>query len=340
MEKAGQGKLQEAVVKGYAEGLAVLGFWTAFMLVTRLGLTGSGGINAWDLMALRMAAGAVAMAPFCLNLGREVWLSWRMWTLAGVGGLAYGVLVYWGFRLAPATHGAVLFPGMLPFWTAGLGWLLLGVRPRGARLGGYALIAAGVGAMVWHALAGTGGGDTWAGDLMLLGTSFAWSLYGVLAKRWRVSPWLLTRFLALAPALIYLPVYAVALPKQAAHASPWYLAGQGIYHGVLTTVVVMWLYLRAQDRLGPARLSAILAVVPALSGGLAAVLLGEPLTAGLAAALALVSSGAWLAAKADTSKQGDSHALREHQDHPGRRDPRGQGQTHRGRHQPLARRAG
>jgi len=317
-------------VRGYVEGLAVVGFWTAFMLVSRVGLTGASGLTPWDMLALRLATASVVLAPFCRDMGREVWMSWRLWLLALIGGLGYGILVYWGFRLAPATHGAVLFPGMLPFWTAGLGWLLLGSRPGGSQWAGYALIAGGMAFMARQALSDHNGADTLAGDALLLASSLTWALYGVLAKRWGFSPWVLTRFLALAPAVLYLPVYAVALPHNLEAAGLGRLAFQGIYHGVVTTIVVMWLYLRAQERLGPARLGALLAVVPALSGTLAALYLGEDMSAGLATALALVSCGAWLAARGKTEAGGGAHALREHQDHPGRSHGGSQGQADRG----------
>ncbi|WP_205620065.1 DMT family transporter [Fundidesulfovibrio putealis] len=317
-------------MRGYVEGLAVVGFWTAFMLVSRIGLTGASGLTPWDMLALRLATASVVLAPFCGDMGREVWTSWRLWLLALVGGLGYGILVYWGFRLAPATHGAVLFPGMLPFWTAGLGWLLLRSRPGGSQWAGYALIAAGMVFMTRQAFSGQNDSDTLTGDFLLLASSLTWALYGVLAKRWGFPPWLLTRFLALAPAVLYLPVYAVALPRNLEAAGLGRLAFQGVYHGVVTTIVVMWLYLRAQERLGPARLGALLAVVPALSGTLAALYLGEDMTAGLAAALALVSCGAWLAARGKTETGGGAHALCEHQDHPGGSLGGSQGQADRG----------
>lgn len=278
---------------GYAAGFLVVCFWSAFMLVSRLGLTGSAPVTAYDMLALRLAAASLVLAPFCRGMGRAAWTSPRLWTLAAVGGLAYGLLVYAGFRLAPATHGAALFPGMLPFETAMLAWWLLGERPGARQWAGYALIAAGMAFMV----PGLGAdASTLAGDALLLGSSLAWAVYGVLARRWRVEPWLLTRFVALAPAVVYLPVYALFLPKNLESAGPLWLAGQGLYHGVVTTIVVMWLYLRAQERLGPARLGALMAVVPALSGGAASMLLGEEMTPGLATALLCASAGAWLAA--------------------------------------------
>lgn len=312
----------------YLYGLAVVAFWSAFMLVSRLGLTGASPVTPFDMLALRLAAASLVLAPFCSDMGRAVWLSARMWTLALIGGLAYGLLVYGGFKLAPATHGALLFPGMLPFETAMLGWWLLGRRPAGAQWGGYALIASGLALMAPQFLGGAAGAATLAGDAMLLGSSLAWAVYGVLAKRWDMEPWLLTRFLALAPAVVYLPVYALFLPKNLGAAEPAWLAAQGVYHGVVTTLLVMWLYLRAQDRLGPARLGALMALVPAVSGGLAALILGEDMTPALAAALTLVSAGAWLAAKSQPEPGGTLDALRQHQDHPGGCHQGSQGAAH------------
>ena len=299
---------------GYAEGFLVVGFWSAFMLISRLGLAGENPVTAWDMLALRLATGLFVLAPFSLGLGREVWGSPKMWTLAATGGLAYGVMVYWGFRLAPATHGAVLFPGLLPFGTAMLGWWLLKKRPSRMQWWGYVLMAVGVALMAWRVMQA---GAVLAGDALLAGSSAVWALYGVLAKRWRVNPWVLTRFVALAPAIVYLPLYVLFAPKNLAAASPGWLAIQGTYHGVITTVVVMWLYLRAQDKLGPARLGALMALVPAVSGSLAALILGEDMTPALAASLAAVSLGAWLAAKHQNVKE-MPYALREHQDNPGR----------------------
>lgn len=280
---------------GLAAGILVVCFWSAFMLISRLGLTGASPVTAYDMLALRLAAASLVLAPFCKGIGSAQWTSPRLWTLAAIGGLAYGLLVYGGFRLAPATHGAVLFPGMLPFETAMFSWWLLGQRPGPRQWAGYALIAAGLAFMAPDLGADA---STLAGDALLVGASLTWAAYGVLARRWKMEPWLLTRFLALAPAAVYLPVYALFLPKNLDAAGPLWLAGQGLYHGVVTTVVVMWLYLRAQERLGPARLGALMAVVPALSGGAASLLLGEAMTPALAAALVCASAGAWLAAGA------------------------------------------
>ena len=70
------------------------------------------------------------------------------------------------------------------------------------------------------------------GDALILASSTAWALYGLLARHWGFAPWLLTRFVALASALAFLPLYLLFLPKQVCTAplldeavDGWLLAG-------------------------------------------------------------------------------------------------------------------
>ena len=63
------------------------------------------------------------------------------------GGIGYSVFAYAGFVYAPAAHGSVLLPGMLPFWTALLSVVLLRERLTGMRMTALAMIMTG-GALV------------------------------------------------------------------------------------------------------------------------------------------------------------------------------------------------
>jgi len=131
----------------------------------------------------------------------------------------------------------------------------------------------------------------------MLSASVAWASYSVLARKWPHDPWLLTRFVALASAGVYLPVYLIWLPKGLDHVSTGMLVFQGLYQGIGPTIVAMILFLRAVAILGAERTGALVALVPVLAGLAAVPLLGEPLTVWLVAGLALVSSGAWLASR-------------------------------------------
>jgi len=53
------------------------------------------------------------------------------------------LLTYHGFALAPASHSAVLMPGLLPLWATLFTWLISGERAGSQRLFGLALIVTG-----------------------------------------------------------------------------------------------------------------------------------------------------------------------------------------------------
>ncbi len=148
-----QAARRSVVRSGYFEGFAVVCFWSAFMLVSRLGLSGNSALTPYDMTALRLGTAALVLAPFSRNIRGICWRAWRLWVLAGLNGVVYSLLVYWGFRLAPATHGAVLFPGILPFETALFSWWLLGRVPTQHQWGGMCLIGLGLACIAPHLLA-------------------------------------------------------------------------------------------------------------------------------------------------------------------------------------------
>ena len=108
---------------------------------------------------------------------------------------------------------------------------------------------------------------------------------------------MLTRFVALASTLVFLPVYLLFLPKGLDQVPTSMLVLQALYQGIGPTIVAMILFLKAVSILGAERTGALVALVPVLAGLGAVPLLDEPLTPWLVAGLALVSGGAWLASR-------------------------------------------
>ena len=70
---------------------------------------------------------------------------------------------------------------------------------------------------------------------------------------------------------------------------------QAFYQGIMATIVQMIFYVRAVQILGASTMGTLMATVPVLSGVAAIFLFDELVTSALAAGLALVSMGAWLA---------------------------------------------
>lgn len=287
-------------LQGYAAALATVAIWAGFILLARLG--GKTGLTSWDIVALRTGVGGGLLLPLCWSI-RHHWLDRRLWAMAGIGGLLFLVLVYAGFKRAPAAHGAILLPGMQPFLVAALAWWLLGNRPTRQRLWGLLPIALGVGCVAVPVLTGQHSGpSTLTGDALLFAASLAWALYSVLVKRWAFDPWLLTRFVAVTSAALYLPVYLLWLPKGLDTVPMGMLVLQGLYQGIGPTIVAMVLFLRAVAILGAERTGALVGLVPVIAGLGAVPLLDEPLTVWLVAGLVLVSTGAWMSSRPTVAK--------------------------------------
>lgn len=282
-------------LKGYLAATATLLIWTSFVLISRLG--GKSVLTPYDVFALRLITAGLILLPLSSSLLRSgEWRDRRLWTLSLIGGLLYGVLVYGGFKFAPAAHGGILLSGLQPFLITAIVWLLVGTRPSRVRSIGLAGIAIGVicAAVPYFSHLST---DMLLGDGLLLGSSVAWAFYSVLAKRWGFSPWTLTRAVALGSAILYLPIYALWLPKALAAAPLSMIVMQGLFQGVGATILAMIFFLRAVASLGPERTAAFLALVPVASGLLAVPLLDEALTGWLMSGLVFVSLGAYIASR-------------------------------------------
>lgn len=281
---------------GYAAALITVVIWAGFTVVSRLG--GKTGLTGWDIAALRIGTAGLLLLPFSLRLPPGTWRDLRLWTLAIVGGVIFLMFAFAGFKLAPAAHGGILMPGMQPFLVTALAWLVLGARPPRQRLWALLPIALGVTcAAIPQFIGDHGSASTLLGDALLLSAGISWATYSVLVRKWPYDPWLLTRFVALAACVLYLPVYALWLPKGLDTVPVSMLVLQGLYQGLGTTIVAMIMFLKAVSILGAERTGAIVALTPVLAGVAAVPLLNEPLTIWLVVGLVLVSSGAWLASR-------------------------------------------
>jgi drug/metabolite transporter (DMT)-like permease len=299
--------------QGHVFAALTVALWCGFVVVSRLG--GSSVLTPFDVVALRFAPAAIILLPLWLWRRKPARIfTPQLLCLAAVGGVAYSLLVYTGFRYAPAAHAGILLPGLLPFEIALFSWWLLDERPDAARWMGLVLIGGGI--LLLAAESFGSAGRYWLGDMLVAASSVCWSLYTVLARRWRVGAWDATVGGVLLTALFYLPIHGLFLPSHLTQASAVVVLTQAIYQGVLAVVIAMLLYMRAVALLGPGRMGALMAIIPAGSGLLAVPLLDEPLTPALVLGLALVSAGAYVGSQQRISFNWRVHAVRQHQDHP------------------------
>jgi drug/metabolite transporter (DMT)-like permease len=269
--------------------------WTGFILVSRYG--GKGVLTGWDVTALRFGVGALIALIF---LPRVTLPPYKVILLFSVfGGIGYSVVVYAGFRMAPAAHAAVLLPGTLPFATAVIAWLWLRQKPSTAQrislllvFIGIALTAADTFSHGAH-LTGT----QMFGDLLFLCGSSSWAVFTLLLRRYPMSPLTAAVTTTLGSAILYLPVWWLFLPSTLNQAPLAEITMQAAYQGVLVVFVAMLLYTFAARRLGAQTVTLLMAIVPGVSALAAVPVLGEPLSLLTMAGLGAVTMGAVLGAR-------------------------------------------
>lgn len=286
--------MQEPIPKsGYVFAAGAVLIWSGFVLVSRMG--GTSVLNAFDIAALRLGTAALVLLP--------VWWFWKrvplfnktVLSLALSGGIAYSVTVYFAFKHAPAAHGAVLISGLLPFFVPLMALVLLNEPLRSNLRIALPVIALGMVCLGVDIFSRTD--NTLPGDLLLIASSLIWAIYTILAKRSGLGAWETAIGSALLATLIYLPVYLLLLPKAITVAPVKDILLQALYQGVVVAVIAMLFFMAAMTRLGPTRLGACMALVPAVAGISASLILGEPLNAWLVAGLLMTSAGAWLGAR-------------------------------------------
>ena len=299
---------------GLVSAVVTVGIWTSFILIARASADPARGgtLTSFDIVFCRILGASLVLLPWGAWLVRRDRAQGTGHTsLFGLsplplavtlriglfGGLLYALVAYSGFVFAPAAHASVLMPGSLPLWTTLLALLLLGERVTPARAIGLGLIVGGDllvgGASLLRAF---DGGSVWKGDLMFMGAAMCWSMYSVLARRYRLDAVRATIAVTAFACLSFVPVYTVLL---ATHAVSGHLLTaplrellfQTLYQGIGSVVISGIGFTKMIQYFGPVRSTMITAVVPGLSALGAVLLLGEPLYWNLAVGLALVTLG-------------------------------------------------
>jgi drug/metabolite transporter (DMT)-like permease len=275
--------------RGYGYAAIVVCVWSGFIIVSRFG--GTSNLTAYDVIALRYAVAGLVMIPLWLYHRTTLW-DLRKLVLSLVGALGFTLLAFNGFRHSPASHAGILLQGSLPFTVAVIAYFMTGERPGIQRMRGLTLIALGVLMMTIESLGQ--GGLTMLGDSLLVGASLCWAVYTVLLRHWNMPPMESTIAMTIITAIVYLPIYAVFLPKNLAQ-TPWeqclFIA---LYQGVIVAVIQMTLYTKSVAILGATRMALFASIAPVLAALGAWALLDEPIAALIGIGLAFVSIGAWV----------------------------------------------
>jgi drug/metabolite transporter (DMT)-like permease len=270
--------------------LAAALIWSGFILVSRVG--GISELTPYDIIAIRYVTCSAILLPIWLYFYRFNLLSWRYVITALIGGLAYAIFTFKGFKLSSALHGGILLPGLIPVFVAITSRILVGAKLSGSKALGLGLIVTAITALFISEVLKAG--SLPLGDVYFVMAAFCWGLYSVIINKWAISPWQATCSLAFITSIIYLPLYVAFLPKNILNADMSDVVLQMFYQGFLASIIQMLLYVKAVKIIGAQGMGSFMALVPVLAGLFGIVILNEPYTEFLWLALVLVSLGVWI----------------------------------------------
>lgn len=302
---------------GIAAAIVTIIIWTSFIVIARL--MALKGLAPLDIVLCRFVGAALVLLPWGYLIVRKMktsqpgyrpeqtWLGLsplplRTTALIGtVGGLAYAVFVYNAFVYAPAAHGSVLMPGLLPLTTALLSVWLLKERLSKGRITGLAMILVGAvlvgGVSIFNAAFRTdSAGQTYIGDILFICTSSCWAFYAVTCRKYALGAVPATIAVIVFCVVTFIPAYGLlvwtGMLQSKLASAPWSeILFHTVWQGGGSVVVSGISFTKMIEYFGPVRSTMLTAVVPGLSALGAVVFLGEPLCWNLIAGLLLVTLG-------------------------------------------------
>jgi drug/metabolite transporter (DMT)-like permease len=207
---------------------------------------------------------------------------------------AYNTLFLYGLKLAPASDGAIIVPGLAPIMTAAMALLILGERI--GRWGVAGLITAFAGLVLVMNPGGAHAPGRLLGDLLFFLGAACWGIYSIMGKTAlaRFSPVNATLYATITGTLFLLP-FAVAErgwnSLATAPVGSWIGA---LYLAVFGTVLAFVFFYEGVKRIGAARATTFAFLVPIFGVVSSVIMLGERLSASTIAGGALVLVGLWL----------------------------------------------
>jgi len=275
-----------------AELIGLAALWGASFLFMRVAADDFGpAALAW----LRVAIAAAVLLPLLVWRGgaAAVRQHWRAIALVGLLGSALPFVAYGYAALALPAGLLSIFNATVPMWGALIAWVWLGERLGAPRALGLGLGFAGVLALGWDQAAPGAAGSDLGTTAAVLACLLATALYGYTANYTRrrlagVPPLAVAAGSQLAAALWLAPLALPTWPQTPPPAAAWAAV---LALGVLCTGAAYLLFFRLIAQAGAAQAMSVTYLIPVFGVFWGWALLGEPVTAAMAAAGAVILLG-------------------------------------------------
>lgn len=190
--------------------------------------------------------------------------------------------------------------GFLPLFSILLGFVLFQTKPLWFQMYGACLILLAAITLAFNTT-GFSLSLSWKGDLFFLAGGAFFACYVLLSRHWQVNTMQVLLCGAVVNALIYMPVYLLALPSGLAQTDTDVLILQVVYQGLIPNLFGLIMIAHASRTIGAEVTSAWMAFVPAGAAVLGVYILNETLPVSSWVALALLTFGLCLVSIAGKS---------------------------------------
>lgn len=262
-------RVPEDILAGLCWAAIAITIWSGSLVMLRLGVTTS--LNAYDLTALRFTVAAILLAPVVvcqIPALKRVGIVKLLLMVLGFGA-PYALLVSLALQTAPASAAGALNPGVMAVTSMFLGWAYCREPLGAARSIGVGITLLGTALFACFA------GPLAIGHGFLVTTGIMWAGYTLIVRLTGISALQAAAVVAVGSAILYLPVYLVALPKQLATAPFADVVMQAGFQGFLVSVVAIYAFNRSAELLGPATGATLPALIPVVTLVLGVMILGE-----------------------------------------------------------------
>lgn len=215
-------------------------------------------------------------------------------TLGATAIAVYNVLFLYGLRLAPASDGAIIVPGLAPVFTVLLAWPIL--RERIGVWAVLGFIIASVGLVLVMDPQPSQAANRLLGDVFFVLGALCWGIYAVAGKTatTRFTPVTSTLYGTVAGTLMLIP-FGIAERGWIALAQAPLVSWAGmLYLATFGTVFAFVFFYEGVKRIGAGPASAFAFLVPVIGVVSSVFLLDEKLAPGTAVGGLLVLLGLWL----------------------------------------------
>lgn len=267
--------------RGALYGITAASIWGSMYVVSDLVLL---VVPPFTLLTLRIVLGLAVLLPLSLRQGHSLPRGRSLRSLLGVGTVGLGFSLgaqFLGTDLSTAVNGA-LVTSASPAFVVLFAVLILRERLSFRRLAAIALASAGV-LIILDPASADFASDTFAGDVFLAVAAVTWGLYSVLVRRVSLrhsTPTVMVTVVALLGGLVVsLPASALELTQRPVGAVTIEIVLGILYLGIVSTAFALLLWNRAFS-LVPATIASLFFFAQPLAGALlAAVFLGQRMTA-------------------------------------------------------------